>query len=181
MTRFVHSTLVTAFALLCLPACDGASSDDDADSGDTGGSESLDQASIQAKLDAFPSGFTKINDATTQTQAHTAAQTVDVWVEDAWVATFLTVDPDASGSAPSFDMGATIVKEQFNADGARDSMTVMVKAEAGFNADVGDWWWGFTDAEAQLQGTGIIDACVGCHQVRPDDDFLYGVPLDNRL
>ena len=179
-------TAFLSLALFVLPACDSAESNDATEVSDTSGDEdsgdrAVDASEVQAKLDGFPTGFTKINDARVQTQAHTAAQTVDTWVEDDWVATYLSIDPNASGANPSFDPGATIVKEQFDAEGVRDSMTVMVKAGAGFNPDVGDWWWAFADGSAQVQGSGVLDACVGCHQARPDDDFLFGVPFDNRL
>ena len=165
---------------LSLSACDDAgdaSEDGESDGADDGG-PTVDEAEIQAKLDAFPTGFTKVNDAPFDTLSHTAAEQVDVWVEDAWVQEYLTIDPDSTGSDPSFDVGAMIVKDQLT-NGERVSMTVMVKADPGFS-EAGDWWWAWTDASAQIGGSGDLGSCTTCHLDRPDDDFVFGVPLDNR-
>ena len=175
--------LATIFACTLIGACDSDPASDDggtaADETGTASDEITDEA-VQALLDDLPNGFTKINAEQMPAAQHTLSATVDVYVQNAWASEYAKIDPDASGSVTSFDVGATVIKEQFDDMGVRNGLTVMVKAPAGFNPDVGDWWWGFADADGVLTSSGALDACTGCHLARPNDNWIFGVPLDNR-
>ena len=168
-------------------ACDDAEVDEDTGdaAGDMGdGDGEFDDTEVEVAMAAFPDGFTMINDAPFETQGHSQAFDVNVWVQDPGVDAYASVDPDITGSMPAIDAGLIIVKEQFDGADAVTGYTIMAKGPDGFDLDGGDWWWGFADANRALTNTstngGDVSFCVSCHAVRPEDDWLYGVATDNR-
>ena len=176
-----HLTLSFALTLF---ACDGGDANDDAttessDGADSGGSD-VDEAAVQAVLDSFPEGFDRISAMPYPSQGHAAAVDVHVWVQELGAEAYGGVDPDSSGSNPAIPRGLVLIKEQFDNAGAVTGHTVMVKGPAGYASETGDWWWGFAGADKQLSNSGQIQFCIDCHAARPDDDWLYGVELDNR-
>jgi hypothetical protein len=112
---------------------------------------------------------------------------VDEWVSSASYAEYSKVQPDATGSGAQLPAGSMIVRAVIDADaGAVARLTVMLKGPAGYNPALGDWWfaetdpWGtpLTDDAGTLAGR--LADCYGCHVPRGGDDFLFGVPLDDR-
>ena len=78
--------------------------------------------------------------------------------------------------APHFPQGSVIVKEKLP---AKDSpspelLTVMMKREAGFNPENGDWeYLVFDGAAKQVQTRGRLDNCQACHTMVAHTDFVY--------
>jgi hypothetical protein len=112
---------------------------------------------------------------------------VEEWVSSDAYATYSAVRPDASGSGVVLPVGATIVRAIVDATGSTtQELTVMVKGPSGYNPDVGDWWFAVTDPDGTPivtdAGTmaGPLDACATCHVPRATDDFLFGVPTNDR-
>ncbi|MEQ8965678.1 MAG: cytochrome P460 family protein [Azospirillaceae bacterium] len=73
-----------------------------------------------------------------------------------------------------------------NAPEARlDSVTVMVKREAGYDPDHQDWWWAKYNPDGTLQtnpngmalagrvAKGADVGCIACHQAAPGGDYIY--------
>ncbi|MCF6148883.1 MAG: cytochrome P460 family protein [Candidatus Kuenenia sp.] len=85
--------------------------------------------------------------------------------------------------------GATIVKENYTADKALESITVMHKAE-GFHPDTNDWFWikfepnGKVIAMVTNNGdTTLSDKvaeCIGCHKKQIDNDYIFTSPLKKK-
>jgi hypothetical protein len=80
-----------------------------------------------------------------------------------------------------------IVRAVLGAGGATETITLMYKGAPGYNPDLGDFWFGVTDASGEprivdgVAQLGRLEACYGCHADRGDDDFLFGVPATNRV
>lgn len=96
-------------------------------------------------------------------------------------AEFRKIKPSVTGSGAKMPVGTLIVREVLDATGAPSKLTLMGKGPAGYDARLGDWWFGVTD----LNGEPIADAagnpqigkmvaCHACHNERGSDDFLFG-------
>jgi hypothetical protein len=98
------------------------------------------------------------------------------------VADYRSIHPEVSGSNIAVDVGTIIVREVLDASGRPSELTVVAKAPAGFNASVGDLWFGALDSsgipqvvDGQIQ-LGKLAACAQCHIPRSTDAYLFGVP-----
>jgi len=111
---------------------------------------------------------------------------VDEWVSSDSYAEYSKVQPDASDSGAHLPAGSMIVRAVVDADADVARLTIMLKGPAGYNPALGDWWfaetdpWGtpLTDDAGTLAGR--LSDCYACHVPRGGDDFLFGVPLDDR-
>ena len=77
---------------------------------------------------------------------------------------------------PKFPQGSVIVKEKLpNKDSSSpELLTVMIKREAGFNAENGDWEYMALDGTGkQVQARGRLEKCQACHTLAKDNDFVY--------
>ncbi|MBX7223592.1 MAG: cytochrome P460 family protein [Blastocatellia bacterium] len=77
---------------------------------------------------------------------------------------------------PHFPLGSVVVKEKLpTAESTTpELLTVMVKREAGFNPECGDWeFFVFDGKGSQVQGRGKIETCQTCHRLQKEEDFLY--------
>ncbi len=143
----------------------------------------LDEAAITTRLADFDTSgeFTQVNDTPFMSQH--AANAVSVWVSFEGLDTYRGIDPaDATATVDAFPTSTMIVKEMFDASGARQGLTVMVKGAVGGVPATADWWWGRYSADGTLQQGGNIDFCISCHQGNGLErtDWVRGVPLDNR-
>jgi hypothetical protein len=99
---------------------------------------------------------------------------------------YAAIAPEREGSGSSVPEGTLIVREVLDADGAVATLTLMYKGAPGYNPDLGDFWFGVTNpagepaVEDGVVQLGRLEACYGCHLDRPDDDFLFGVPVVHR-
>jgi hypothetical protein len=77
---------------------------------------------------------------------------------------------------PRFPQGSIILKEKLPAKDSTspELLTVMLKREAGFNPDTGDWeYLVFDGAGKQVQARGRLENCQGCHTMMAHTDFVY--------
>jgi len=93
------------------------------------------------------------------------------------------IHPETSGSNVVMPVGTVIVREVLDANGAVTKITLMGKGPPGYDATLGDWWFGVTDPSGvPLPATnggvqvGRLTECHGCHLPRATDDYLFGVP-----
>lgn len=140
----------------------------------------VEDTDIQAILDTFPAGFTKINDARFEMSMHSDLA-ADVYVLDEWAEEYRKIVFAVPGAEPDFAEGATIVKELFNVDGELASINVMYKGPPGYDEAFSDWYRASGDETRLLTATGKIAYCADCHGAQSTDDFLWGVAADNRL
>ncbi len=79
------------------------------------------------------------------------------------------------GKTP-YPVGTTIVKEKLSDPESKKPFAVaaMVKHEAGYDPDHGDWEYVYTTLgekpETQL---GKISSCIACHRIKAEQDYLY--------
>jgi hypothetical protein len=134
----------------------------------------------QALLDAWPEGFTQINAQRVPMSAHNMTF-VDTWVLDAYVAEYEKIIPlPEEGSGAQMPPGAAVIKVSYDADDNRVGGTMLYKGEAGYNDTFGDWFSAEVTPDLAFGMNGRIQYCVDCHEGRPNDDYLWGIALDNR-
>jgi len=76
---------------------------------------------------------------------------------------------------PHFPQGSIIVKEKLEKEdsAAPELLTVMVKREAGFNPDNGDWeFMVFDGAGKKIQAQGRLENCQACHLSEKKTDYV---------
>lgn len=128
---------------------------------------------VQPILDAVETELVRITDTPIPGEVHGLADTMDIFVSADVEADYRTITRDNPESSVVFAERTVLVKEQYDADGAFNSFTVMVKGPDGQNPDVGDWWFGFAGEDGVVaEGPA---ACGECHQGRPDSDYVYGL------
>ncbi|HLX62921.1 MAG TPA: cytochrome P460 family protein [Planctomycetota bacterium] len=82
--------------------------------------------------------------------------------------------------------GAIVIKEKHHSDKAAadgagmpadaklELFTVMLKREAGYNPDGGDWEYAVVNGDAsRVLARGKIESCMECHRIKVKTDFLY--------
>ena len=108
------------------------------------------------------------------------------WVSTASLGAYAAISPEATGSHATTPEGTTIVRAVLGTDGGVAKLTLMSKGPRGYNPALGDWWFAVTDpngtpfendAGAEV---GRMSGCYSCHVPRGGDDYLFGVPLDDR-
>jgi hypothetical protein len=149
---------------------------------------SVDDTSVLSALAGFRDSpaFVKVNDAPYATGLGTGAL-VNVYVSAQAFAPYASITPEKTGSGAEVPEGTMIVREVLEPSGAVKTLTLMVKGPKGYNPDLGDYWFGVTDANAvpvlDTQGAkklGRVEECYSCHTPRASDDWLFGVPAANR-
>lgn len=168
-------------------ADDGSAGDDamdDGGSGDDGsddaGAGMPDAEAILAAAADYEASFVQIN-AEDRDSQHALGATVNMWAAADVAELYASIDPDAGGADVEFAPGSILVKEHLTEAGEFNGLTIMFKAEAGYDPMGQDWWWGRTNAALELAEEGMIGYCRSCHTGAADSDFVYGVPLDNRM
>ena len=77
---------------------------------------------------------------------------------------------------PYFPQGSVIVKEKLPSkdSSSPELLTVMLKREAGYNPENGDWEYIALDgAGREVQARGRLENCQACHQMAKDSDYVY--------
>jgi hypothetical protein len=96
---------------------------------------------------------------------------------------FITVYVNETGTEammqdrrPHFPQGSVIVKEKLPSkdSSSPELLTVMLKREAGYNRENGDWEYIALDgAGKEVQERGRLQNCQACHQMAKDSDYVY--------
>jgi hypothetical protein len=76
---------------------------------------------------------------------------------------------------PMYPVGSMIVKEKLaSADSTKpELLTAMIKREAGYNPESGDWEYLVLDgAASEIVERGKLTRCSGCHQAYKHRDFI---------
>lgn len=77
--------------------------------------------------------------------------------------------------SPKFPVGSMIVKEKFGSPDSTmpEMLTAMIKREAGYNPDSGDWEFLVLDgAASKIIEQGKLTRCSGCHRPYQHSDFV---------
>ena len=67
--------------------------------------------------------------------------------------------------------GSVVVKEQFNGDKKKQSISVMAKIE-GYNPQAGDWFWASYGLDGRPRVAGRVAGCIACHAGLKDNDYI---------
>ena len=190
MMMRLSSTLLFAILLFTTPiaglsvsAC-ATDTGGDGDGDGDGDAPTVDEGDVLAAIADFrtSAAYSKMN-ATSVSSAHGAADLVDVYVAADAVTQYASIDPeDDTDTIDAFAPGTIIVKDHLDDSGVPNgSLTVMYKADAGYDADHGDWWWARVVSDAVADG-GQVGYCISCHESSgfTDTDWVGGVALDNR-
>lgn len=87
---------------------------------------------------------------------------------------------DALGKkAPTYPVGALIVKEKLNSDGEVIGVGGMIKHAAGFDTDNGDWEYFYADKGGPLT-QGKMVTCAQCHSNAREKDFVFAKWLEKK-
>jgi hypothetical protein len=77
--------------------------------------------------------------------------------------------------SPRFPQGSIIVKEKLptRESSSPELLTVMIKREAGYNPENGDWEYMALDgAGKEVQARGKLESCQACHLMVKDTDYV---------
>jgi hypothetical protein len=146
--------------------------------GCVGGSDEL--AALEAEASGY-TGFDQINARAFATAQHQGNPLVHVWANAAAATPYRALSA-GTPSAPSFAVGAMIVKEMTDASGGPSILTVMAKQPAGYDPAHGDWWFGRLTADGRPTSASLVGRvgfCIACHDAAAANDHLFGVSADN--
>ena len=85
---------------------------------------------------------------------------------------------------PQFPQGSIIVKEKLPDENAAapELLTVMIKREAGFNPQGGDWeYLVFDGAAAKVEARGKLENCQSCHAANKAGDYVFRSYLPDQM
>ena len=116
-------------------------------------------------------------------RAPTAANYTDERKRNPHAATFITVYVNNVGHEAMFSKemrfptGSVIVKKKIgNSSEGQTTLlyTIMKKREPGYNPVVGDWeFFVVAGNGTQLEASGKIESCQGCHVKKSETDFIF--------
>jgi hypothetical protein len=136
-----------------------------------------DDDALRATASGYP-GFARINARPFATRLHQGNPLVNVWTNGTATDPYLALS--AGAPAPSFPVGAMIVKEMLDPAGGPPILTVMAKQAAGYDPVHADWWYARLDANGDATSASLVGRvgfCVACHAGAPG--YVYGVAADN--
>jgi hypothetical protein len=76
---------------------------------------------------------------------------------------------------PPYPVGTTVVKVKWwnEADKAPTAVAAMIKREAGYDPDHGDWEYVYTTLGAKPETQrGNLESCIQCHRIKKEEDYL---------
>lgn len=116
-------------------------------------------------------------------RAPTAANYADERKKNPHAATYITVYVNNVGREAMFSKdvqfpaGSVIVKQKVgnSSEGQKPLLyTIMKKRERGYNPEVGDWQFLVVSGNGtQLEASGKIESCKGCHVRKGNTDFVF--------
>ena len=149
----------------------------------------MDEAGLQLLLaqHAFQGdGYSQVGSAGFDSTLEPGAK-VTMFVSQPAAAAYAAVSPESEvNTGPAFPFGGVIVRLPTDSDNHPMGFTVMVKHEAGFFPEAGDFFFGVTDVDGSpVSGAdgvewGALPSCGSCHHTRAAAGFLFGVPQTAR-
>jgi hypothetical protein len=97
---------------------------------------------------------------------HSALGAFTVWIDNDSRAAFDALWEDREAEMPA---GAIVVKEIYagtSCDEADALLWVVMRKEAGFDPDNGDWRWQEIDRDRRVTSDGSVATCIECHRGR---------------
>ncbi|MEW6753513.1 MAG: hypothetical protein AB1505_21395 [Candidatus Latescibacterota bacterium] len=151
-------------ALLAVAGCDG-------DNNGTSSVEESGPGAYQADFRNSAQFFTRMSGLRQGTSPHGKSQ---IWYSR-------NVQDRIAKPAFSVPEGTTAIKT-FDSDGVEgiDGLAVMVKREAGYDAEHNDWYYEMRDPSGAVMAdppAGATSMCVSCHAGCADRDYLCGTQL----
>ena len=71
-------------------------------------------------------------------------------------------------------VGSVIVKEKLSYEHKMMSYGAMIKREAGYDPEHGDWEYMYVDLQPERKVTrGKIESCINCHRIKHEQDYLF--------
>ena len=131
------------------------------------------------------SGFMQVNRAPYDSNLEPGRK-VTMFVSADAADAYLALTPDEDTAGPPFPVGGIVVRVASEPDGTPAALTVMVKKEAGFFPEAGDFFFGVTDVHGTPKSDdhgplwGALGECGQCHATRAKAGFLFGVAPSNR-
>ena len=97
---------------------------------------------------------------------------------------FREIYVNAAGKAVSagqadlpYPMGTILVKETYKRSGGQKGdlrgLTVMIKREAGYDADNDNWEYLNVSKSLKIKSQGRINLCIKCHSIAFMDDYVF--------
>ena len=83
-----------------------------------------------------------------------------------------------AGSGGSYSQGTLIVKESYKkassgGKGDLTGLTIMVKREAGYDPENGDWEYLNATSALKIRAQGKLGGCINCHAAAFDSDYVF--------
>ena len=148
-----------------------------------------DDATVQLMLqrhDFEGAGFVRVNRAPFASDLETG-RVVTMYVSQGAEGAYEAVTPESEAAGPPFPVGGMIVRTSSDMSGNLLELTFMVKHEAGYFPEVGDFAFGVTDPDGTPQADadgnaiwGKVQDCALCHESRASAGFLFGVSAAHR-
>ncbi len=174
------TTIIMLATCLVGAGCAESQRTERATGADGGSDESGEEPRVEVDEDAtmalaydYENTLMPLSSAAEQSETHADAASVFVWGTEAAATSFHSINPDDPTQAVDFPQGTMFVKEHFDAAGEKVGLTVMYKAEEGYNEDARDWFWARTRGDS-LEHVGRVDWCADCHSAAHNSDFVVG-------
>ena len=73
----------------------------------------------------------------------------------------------------------TVSIKEFDNDGSPgvDGLAIMIKKEAGYDAENNDWLYEMRGMDGSVMDSGKLEMCIGCHQNFASKDYLGGTNM----
>lgn len=183
--RFPHPSVVTSVSFVaavlggCLSPIEQVNGTGSDGNGQTGEPTDIFDKSTMAIVSGYKA-FPQINSAPYQSSL--GAFDINLFVfgdsQD-----YSEIHPESNNATDlNLAVGTVIVREVLDDAGDVSKLTIMAKAPTGYDASLGDWWFGEADPTGHVLVTngqlrvGRLTDCHGCHVPRVGDDYLFGVP-----
>ncbi|MGB0648011.1 MAG: hypothetical protein ACPGQS_12585 [Bradymonadia bacterium] len=177
MTRFLSLGLI--MAILFLGGCDYRVDNPDYEYEE--GANFSPQHIIEQLVSYREEGFELINDTPFASHAIEDAW-ISIWVSENAADDYRDIRLDYEGSGAEVPVGSIIIREVKDSSGDIMKLTVIARAPDGAHPTAGDLWFATATADGiveDINHSGFLSTCAGCHVTRASDGFLFGTPTNS--
>ena len=133
----------------------------------------IDEAAVLAEAMNYTQALERFSEELETSETHSDAAAVHVWGSPNVRSLVESIDPDDPTQQASFPRGAMIVKEHFDEAETVVGLTVMYKADEGYDPEANDWFWARIRGE-MVADSGRVQWCRECHEAAHNTDFVVG-------